>query len=281
MTGWPSFRIGLGAVIIAVGCVTAGAQEQAEPQSIPFAGGAFTITETPDYDKILAYDGQEIARNFMVFHDRMVTVGETDVALFSVGDGGNQCGPATVIAWKGEDGKLLTDTVGEDCGAPPASVASDRLYFVPFPIPGSSSPLEEWSPATGVRRSGMLQFQPQPDTSWADFDAAALDNIVNAFDNQDVYRAAEGLLGRRLGDFVTGLLTGGAIERTVNGTVYASGCVPHACGSADAFMAVDPKGRRLFLAQMGDKPEPDAWPPLQRWPADMRSAMLAAIGPQR
>ncbi|MCB1466295.1 MAG: hypothetical protein KDK08_03920, partial [Rhizobiaceae bacterium] len=75
------------------------AEDIAPPENIPFDGGTFTITQSPDYEKVLTYDGQEIARNYMVFFDRQVKVGELDVALFSVGDGGNMCGPATVIAW--------------------------------------------------------------------------------------------------------------------------------------------------------------------------------------
>ena len=125
------------------------AQETATPETIPFGGGAFTITETPDYEKILTYEGREIARNYVVFFDREVTVGETPVALFSVGDGGNACGPATVIAWK-KDGALESTLVGEDCGAPPAAVSDSRIYFVPYLVPGDTAPLQYWSPDEGV-----------------------------------------------------------------------------------------------------------------------------------
>ena len=72
--------------------------------------------------------------------------------------------------------------------------------------------------------------------------------------NEAVYEAAQELLGDRLTDVATGLLTGGGTETTPSGIFYASGCVPHACGSADAFMAIDPKGRKLYFAQQGDDP---------------------------
>lgn len=255
--------------------------EPAIAAPIPFEGGTFTIQETPDGDKVLAYDGQEVARNWVVYFDRVLKLGETSVALFDVGDGGNQCGPATVIVWKPKDEGVRTETIGEDCGAPPAAATEQDLYFVPFLVPGTSQNVIAWSPEKGLRVSGTLSFSPQPGTGWPELANAQLESIVDAFDNEAVYAAAKKLLGDRLADFATGLLTGGEIERTVNGIMYGSGCVPHACGSADAFMAVDIKGRKLYLAQAGENPDPSAWPPLKTWPADMRSAMKAALGPQQ
>ncbi|WP_186307247.1 hypothetical protein [Mesorhizobium amorphae] len=65
-----------------------------KPAPVPFAGGTFTITEQPEMDKILAFDGKEIARDYDVFFDKIVKVAGIDVALFAVGPGGNQCGPS-------------------------------------------------------------------------------------------------------------------------------------------------------------------------------------------
>ena len=129
--------------------------------------------------------------------------------------------------------------------------------------------------------AGVLSFTPQPDTGWPDLDPEKLDNMVDAFDNEAVYEAAKKLLGNRLEAFVTGLLTGGGTEKTASGVYFASGCVPHACGSADAFMAVDVKQQRLYLAQQGDKQEPDSWPALAEWPAAVSDAMKAALDPQQ
>jgi hypothetical protein len=246
-------------------------------EPIPFEGGRFTIVETEDLDKVLSYDGQEVARNYVVFFDRIVSLRDANVALFSVGDGGNQCGPATVIAWK-QDGELRTETVGEDCGAPPAAATADSLYFVPWLMPGATQSVQVWSPAEGLRTAGLMSFTPQPDTGWDDLDLATLDNVAAAFDNAAVYRQARKLLGDDLQDFATGLMTGGGVELTSSGIAFGYGCVPHACGSADSFMAIDAAGRRLYLAQQTEGSRPRSWPPLKQWPDDVRAAMQAAIG---
>ncbi|MDP3898973.1 MAG: hypothetical protein Q8Q62_20065, partial [Mesorhizobium sp.] len=103
--------------------------QDSEPETIPFEGGAFAITETPEMDKTLSFDGQLLARNYYVSLDRIILLGDTNVALFWVGEGGNACGPAMLIAWR-NGGSMDSDIVGEDdCGAPPASATSDTLYF--------------------------------------------------------------------------------------------------------------------------------------------------------
>lgn len=253
--------------------------QQAAPEEIPFEGGKFTITETADQDKILAFDGKEIARNYVVYYDRAVTIGDRQVALFAVGDGGNACGTATVIAWKPEGGEIESDIVGEDCGSPPAAVTGDSIYFVPYLIPGESGLVEVWSPDKGVKVAGTLTFTPQPGTQWSDLDPSSLENIIDALRNEAIYRDAEKLLGSSLTEVMTGLLVGGGPETLPSGAIYANGCVPHACGSADAFMAVDPKGKKLYFAQEGDKPEPQTWPALDTWPADLKQAMHTALNP--
>ncbi|RTL92638.1 MAG: hypothetical protein EKK31_33445, partial [Hyphomicrobiales bacterium] len=91
---------------------------------IPFEGGQLTITQPEqDGEKVLSYDGKQLASNYDVFFDKIVKIGDVNVALVDVGDGGNQCGPAKVIVWK-KDGEIQTTTVEQDeCGAPPAAVS--------------------------------------------------------------------------------------------------------------------------------------------------------------
>ena len=84
-----------------------------------------------------------------------------------------------------------------------------------------------------------MSYTPEPGTDWKDLDPAKLYNIVDAFKNEAVYAAGQKLLGDAITDFATGLLVGGGTESTPSGIFYSSGCVPHACGGADAFMAVD------------------------------------------
>lgn len=275
MRPWNAFAL---TAFLCSSIATAAAQ-QAAPEEIQFEGGKFTITETEDLDKILAFDGKEIARNYVVYYDRTVEVDGEKVALFAVGDGGNACGAATVMAWKPKDGGISSDIVGEECGAPPAAVTQYSIYFVPYLLPGQSAPVEMWSPSEGVTIAGTLSFTPQPGTQWSDLDPARLQNIVDAMRNEAVYLAAQKLLGASLTEVMTGLLVGGGTEALPSGVVYATGCVPHACGSADAFMAVDARGQKLYFAQEGEKPEPSTWPVLDTWPADIRDAMRTSLNP--
>jgi len=60
--------------------------------------------------------------------------------------------------------------------------------------------------------------------------------------------------------------------------IVANGCVPHNCGGADAFLAVDIANRTLYLAQQGEGATPDAWPALEKWPRDVVKLMQGVIG---
>ncbi|MER8505747.1 hypothetical protein [Mesorhizobium sp. M0199] len=247
---------------------------------IPFEGGQLTITQEEEYgERVLAFDGKELARNYDVFFDKIVEVGGVKVALIDVGDGGNQCGPAKVIVWKPEGGTIQTVTVEQDeCGAPPTAISDSAIYFVPYLLPGDSKPALQWSPTAGLMTSGNLTYMPEPGTDWKDLDPSKYDNIIDAFHNEAVYKQAETLLAKDMPDMATSLLVGGGTEKTASGAFFASGCVPHDCGGNDGFMAVDPVKHKLYFARRGDKPEPDAWPAVSTWPADVKEALDKALG---
>ncbi|TKB87776.1 MAG: hypothetical protein E5W81_09335, partial [Mesorhizobium sp.] len=174
---------------------------------------------------------------------------------------------------------IQTTTVEQDeCGAPPAAISDSVIYFVPYLLPGDSKPALQWSPTDGLTTSGNLTYMPEPATDWKDVDPSKYDNIIDAFHNEAVYKLAETLLGKDMPDMATSLLVGGGTEKTASGAFFASGCVPHDCGGNDGFMAVDPANHKLYFARRGDKPEPDAWPAVATWPADVREALDKALG---
>ncbi|QKD01005.1 hypothetical protein [Mesorhizobium loti] len=247
---------------------------------VPFEGGQLTITQPQqDGEKVLAYDGQQLASNYDVFFDKIVEVGGVKVALFDVGDGGNQCGPATVIIWKPEGGTIQSTKVEQDeCGAPPTAVSDSAIYFVPYLLPGEEKPALQWSPTDGLTISGNLTYMPEPGTDWKDINPEKYQNIIDAFHNEAVYKEAETLLGKDMTDMATSLLVGGGTEKTASGAFYATGCVPHDCGGNDGFMAVDPAKQKLYFARRGDDGQPKGWPALATWPADIKAALDKAQG---
>jgi hypothetical protein len=270
------------AFVLLLGSVVAHADDDGSGKQgpIPFAGGQLTITQKEEYgEKTLAYDGRELASNYVVYYTGTVKVGGADVALFDVGDGGNACGPAVVMVWKPEGGDIKSLSVGEDeCGAPRPAVNEDAIYFVPWLMPGGSEPVKKWSPASGMTLAGNLTYMPDPGTGWKDV-RESYDYVLDAFHNEAVYKAATQMLGDRLADVTTSLLVGSGTQKTGTGIVYASGCVPHACGGNDGFMAIDAKNKKLYFAREGDNSKIDTWPVLDSWPADLAEAMKKAFTP--
>jgi hypothetical protein len=268
-----AFFASIAGVLLAMPAV---AQDE-EPQDIPFEGGTLTITQNEDFEKILTFDGKELARNYQLFYNRTVVVAGKNVALFDIGDGGNMCGTNAVIVWKPDQGEVEATIAGEDCGSPPAAVTDDSIYFVPYLLPGASKPVEVWTPADGMELAGNMSFAPKPGTGWADLDPAKVNNMIDTFSNADVYAAAQAMLGDEITQVANGLIVGGDAQVLPTGAFWSSGCVPHACGSYDAFMAIDAKGKKLYFAQQQDSGETKTWPALGEWPKDVAEAARSAI----
>jgi hypothetical protein len=269
------FRTLLTTVALITSAVTASAQTDA-PEKIPFEGGTITITEKESGEKEIAFDGRLLASNYSVFFDKEVEVGGSKIALISVGDGGNACAPGTLIVWKNGD-EVDADYIGNDCGAPQPAVTGDRIYFVPYLLPGGSDDVIAWSPDERMTIAGQLTYIPQPDSTWADLDLKSLGHMLDAFRNADLYKAAETTLGGSLSEVVGGLVVGGGPETLPSGIVWSEGCIPHNCGGGDSFMAIDQAGKKLYFAQQSEGDTPKSWPDAAGWPADVRAAMTAAI----
>ena len=246
--------------------------QQDEPQRIAFAGGELTITETPDYEKVLAFDGRELAREYQVFFNRIAEVGDTEVAFFSVGPGGNACSPAALMVWRQQDGEVTTATFDEDCATPAPAVTDYEVFFVPYLLPGQTAEVKAWSPDQGFRMHGTLAFAPEPDTDWSSLDAAG-SYPLDLFRNAAVHAAAQALLGDAFGEVATGLGTAGMLDTTPGGLVWGRGCVPHACGVSDTLVVVDTQARSLFFAQQGEPVR--FWPERAAWPADAAALIPA------
>lgn len=244
----------------------------------PFAGGTLTITETDEGDKVLAFDGAELVRDWYVDFDRMVDVAGTEVALYVAGPGGNACGVDAVIVWKPQDAPLKSERFG-DCGAPPAAPDGSRLVFVPWVMPGETLDVTEWTPSDGFRVAGAMTFKPQPGTTWADLAARPAGHPMDLFANEDFYAKATAILGDDLSSLVTSLGTSSEPADVGGGLLVARGCVPHACGSADGFVAVDPKKQDIWFAQQQDDGGLKTWPALDTWPKAARDAVKQEFGP--
>lgn len=269
--------------VLALACLTLapGAQAQTETANgISFAGGRFTITETDDFQKVLAFDGSEIARDYVVFYNRTVTVGGAPAALFDIGPGGNACGTSTLIVWKPDGKDLQSVRASDDCGSPPAAVTEGAIFFVPYLLPGASAPVQSWTPDEGMRIAGNLSFAPQPGTTWAELDAGGLRHVIELFSNEAVFEAAKAALGDELAQVAKGLVVNSGVDVLPSGVLYGSGCLPHACGEANAFMAADPANRKVYFAQQNGSGGERTWPGANAWPADVKKAMIEALARQ-
>ncbi|MFZ2102777.1 MAG: hypothetical protein WAU86_19660 [Oricola sp.] len=247
------------------------AQDNA-PEEIPFAGGVIANTPTPDGEKIVTFGGEEIGRDFQAWFERTATVAGTEVALISLGAGGNACGPYTLIVWPDESGAVRADTLGDDCTQPAPAVSDYAIQFVPYLGPGESLPAYSWTPEEGFRVAGMLQFVPQPGTGWDDLAADPGLHPERYLSNEALYDYATEIIGGELRQYATGLQTASDMEKIGDGIYAGSGCVAHDCGSANSLIVVDFNANKAWFAQFREG-KIAQWPAPDMWPAVARDAL--------
>ncbi|MEQ9179098.1 MAG: hypothetical protein RIF44_10340, partial [Nitratireductor sp.] len=147
------------------------------------------------------------------------------------------------------------------------AVTDEYIYFIPYLRPGEQTVVRSWGPDEGFETAGVLSYAPQQGTDWSSFDPETVSHPVELFRNASLYETAQALLGDELFSVAAGLGTASAPEITDDGVLTARGCVPHACGSQDTFVAVDAKNRALYFAQQQAEPAPRFWPARDQWPA--------------
>jgi len=262
----------IGCLVAAMALAGMAMPVKAQDQGIPFAGGTIRIAENDDYERVVTFDDREIARDYMVFFDRIVSVNDTDVALISVGPGGNACGANTLMVWSDGEGGVKTDSLPGDCGWPAPAVSDYRILFVPWVGPGEELAIRSWQPDAGFSMAGMLRFAPEPGTTWPDLTADPARHPIDYFLNEALFTAASNALGDDLEEYATGLRVSSEMEEVGDALFAASGCVPHNCGGADSLLVVDLKSETAWFAQMRGNTVAH-WPELDKWPEPARTQL--------
>jgi hypothetical protein len=264
---------GLAGTAMAVTLLMSNAALAAEPlETVPFGGRDFTVTETDEGEKLLSWGQLEVTRNWFISSGGVFEVQGEQVAVFYSGDGGNACGPKTILATVDEAGRLKTASPPGDCGDPSPAISELAVYFIPWLIPGESQTAYRWSPYEGMIPAGKLSYTPIPGTGWADLATATVDQPMDILSYEEIYGEALGLLGSDLENYAIGLAVASEPEKTPDGLLSGSGCIPHACGGGNSLIVVDVANRKLYMAQQ-DGDGYRAWPDISLWPEAARQKL--------
>lgn len=243
------------------------------PAPVKFGEAEITFARGEDEEITVSYNGVELYRNFYVSFDRIVTLAGEEVALLSGGDGGNACGPNSLIVTLPVDSPDAKLEVIGACGSPAPAVTIDEIYYVPFLKPGAIEILKSWSPSTGLVDVGKLVFTPKTGTSWANLDPKTVSGPWDLFDNADIYAAGQALLGDKFDEVIAGLSVSGN-PRFIDGKFIAvSGCAPHACGGQNGFFGIDLEKKQVYAGSRIFEKGESFWPAdLKTWPAQLQKA---------
>jgi hypothetical protein len=243
------------------------AQDAARPENVAVGPVTLQIVETASGEKELRHGARVLLKDFSVSAGIAAKFKDVDARVIEVGPGGNACEgwPAVVTV---KDGKVAADTtMNKECASFAASADEQGFTFVESPQPGTDGSAWRFTPNDGMRRLGVLVFQPQPGTTWADL-TRMLDHPLALFNVAPFDAAVRKLTGAQFRDFAQRLHLASGVERKGNFLV-GTGCQAHACNSDRGFIGIDPNARAVFLA-MRSNTRVTTWPALASWPILLR-----------
>lgn len=265
------------ALLVSVVSSVAFAQEDI-PAPIQLGDGEITFVRGEDEEITVTYAGKEIYRNYYVSAEKAIKVEGVEVVLISGGDGGNACGPATLIVTV-PDGAVDADvvTVGADCGSPTPAVNANEVLFVPYLVPGAKGLVQSWAPSAGLVTVGAISYMPTAGSTWSNFDIKAADTPHAMLANADIYSATQTLLGPKFDELVLLLGVSGTPELVDGKYAIGAGCQAHACGSANGFLGVDLAAKAVYAATRYGEGSETFWPAdFKAWPAALQKSYEAS-----
>jgi hypothetical protein len=251
------------------------------PAPLKLGDGEITFARGEDEEITATYAGKEIYRNYYVSAEKVIKVEGVEVALIAGGDGGNACGPATLIVTV-LDGAVDADvvTVGADCGSPTPAVNANEVLFVPYLVPGAKGLVQSWAPSTGLVTVGAISYVPSSGSTWSNFDIKVADTPHAMLANADIFSATQALLGQKFDELVLLLGVAGTPELVDGKYAVGLGCQAHACGSANGFLGVDLEAKAIYAATRYGEESETFWPAdFKAWPAALQKSYEASKQP--
>ena len=266
------------------GAALAEDEPQGETETTPFAGSEI-ILSLKDEKVVMTWEGETIATADVIRFKLATKLEGVPVAVFGTSDFTSQPGTAclgNIVVWKETAQPFRHAVVDPACGddTEPSVDETGVMYFVPNVGPGTDTkPIWAWIPRHGMLLHALASYAPDPGTGWQDIKQDEFNRIADLLHNEEVYHAAQALLGDRL-DEVVGALRVGITQQTAlpSGVIYGTGSRDVDSDElADALMAVDPEARALYFALKTDAGV-DMWPPEAEWPAGLADVVKTSIG---
>lgn len=245
--------------------------EEAKPQKIELGPVTLELMKASETQSELRLGSRVLLSDFQIEPGPVLRTDKVTAAVFQVWAGGNACGGWPAVVSVNAAGEVAVDRTFEDeCAGFTVAVESDGILFVQRPFPGQQGSVWRYAPEGGFRRLGVLEFAPQPKSSWADLERS-LDHPLSLFDVALVDAAARRLGGAVYAELATALAVAGPVEKTGERYLVGTGCQAHACNSVEGFIGIDRTARAVYFARR-DESRVRTWPVLAAWPRELRSA---------
>jgi hypothetical protein len=240
---------------------------QERPVPVKIGPAMLEIVDRAEAGHELRHDDRVLAKEYRIEPGPVVASGDAHVAVFDMWGGGNACVAWPLVVLVDAAGKVALDRRFEtECTGFAYASQTDAIVLVRRAFPFEDGAV--WQAAgNGVRFLGTLKFAPQPNSTWADLDKA-LDHPLSLFDVAPLDAAVRKLTGSSYAEFARALGVASPVEAR-GPYLIGSGCLPHACGDTEGFLAIEREAKRIFLG-LKTRGRVRAWPALAAWPKPLR-----------
>lgn len=236
-------------------------------------GHEISIQEV-DYVRVLRVDGREMHRNAHILFDEMTTISGVPVVIGSSSNGGNACDSSPFVLSFPVNSKVQFDGPIENCSNISHTVSIDKIKFKTSKVPGSGQQSWEWTPESGFKEIGTVEFKPEDTSGWTALRERSIQNPWDVFDNIEINKQIKKLV---VSDFalLQRILTGVGSGEYKGGDYIGHSCTPHSCMSEEAIIFLSQADKKIYIAIKPDEQKIRVYPSVKEWPSKPKNELKA------
>lgn len=244
---------------------------QAQSFDLKVFGSSVSVKQLSG-ERTLEVAGRTLLRDGIIVINEIERIGGTTVLIGVAGSGGNACDVSHFVLSLAPRREPRLDGPVEACGSRLVSVGDDGVVFEKPAIAGRDGQRWRWTDENGLQSLGKTAHIPARSDGWAALRERRMDHPFSLFDLADISDDIAKLVGGGIDD-VRVALSGPGSGRFEGDLFIGQACRQASCGEVEALVVAEIPKRRIFVAHKPANRSIAAYPRVEDWPPQARSAL--------
>jgi hypothetical protein len=229
-----------------------------------------SITVDGEYPELaLKIDGRKVHTDAILRFDELVTIDGIPTLIGNSSNGGNACdGTPFMISFPANANPRFDGPI-EACAYVQYQITAKNIVFSTNNIPGEGAERWVWTPAGGIRKLADEPFSLKAGTGWNALRERTFDHPADVFNNAEISKDIEHLLGDRFSEFEK-IMVGTGSGQFKGSDFVASACTAHMCGMQEGIVFLSAEDRQVFAAWKPYNQNIVVFPSVKQWPEKAR-----------